>query len=466
LEGDVVRHLLNAGRRSFLRGAAEFPINLRKSPEIPSAAALRSLFMEPNPPSSHETSATQWSLIDAVAAGDREALNSFVERYLPAFRNYLVRVLRGDRDELDDLLQQFVQEKLLEQNLAAQVNREVGFRRFVYRSLKNFVIDHFRRQQRREGNKISLDDEHREHLAAEDTDADMFDLAWADYILREALQRVRRECLTKNQQSIWSIFEARLLRPLREAVAPTSYDALHRRYGFDSPVQAANALETAKRKLRQHLQTVIAEYTGRDSASIDNELGSLRDALAHAGARPIVTAPDISSDHFSTEESFLGSSDAAKRLTQALELAQIDSPLWLPDEFADILREDLHSPLAAACDDPDFLRSFRDKARSASSLPPNLATLFSMESPPLWLLELVKRWTKSLLRIAEPPIPKDVAYVLHFACISAGLRAGSRGITRSSDIEVLNSLKLLLNNSWLAPSLRTLFEQTRSQLSS
>ena len=163
--------------------------------------------MDPNSLGSLESTATQWSLIDAVAAGDRAALGTFVERYLPAFRNYLVRALRGDRDDVDDLLQQFLQEKLLEQNLAAQVNRDVGFRRFVYRSLKNFVIDHYRREQRRASDHVSLDDEHHAHLAVEDSDTDAFDLAWADHVLREALQRVRRECLAKDQERIWHIFD-------------------------------------------------------------------------------------------------------------------------------------------------------------------------------------------------------------------------------------------------------------------
>ena len=78
--------------------------------------------MDPNSLGSLESTATQWSLIDAVAAGDRAALGTFVERYLPAFRNYLVRALRGDRDDVDDLLQQFLQEKLLEQNLARRTS--------------------------------------------------------------------------------------------------------------------------------------------------------------------------------------------------------------------------------------------------------------------------------------------------------------------------------------------------------
>jgi DNA-directed RNA polymerase specialized sigma24 family protein len=418
--------------------------------------------METNPISSRESSATQWSLIDAVAAGDREALNTFVARYLPAFRNYLVRVLRSDRDDVDDLLQQFLQEKLLEQHLVAQVNRDVGFRRFVYRSLKNFVIDHFRREQRRTGGRVSLDEEHHEHLAAEDSDTDAFDIAWADHVLREALQRVRRECLAKDQACIWYIFESRLLRPLRDNATPATYEELQRQYRFDSPVQAANALETAKRKLRLHLHEVIAEYAGRDAASIDSELGNLRDILAHAGSRPVASLADLSCDHSASDESFLGSSDAPRRLSAALDLSQFESPLWLPDESAEILRDELRSRIEAACDDSDFLRAFREQARIAQMHPTTLAELFSMDSPPLWLLELVKRWSKSLLRSAQPPIPKEVAYVLHYACICAGIRAGSRAITRSTDSELLNSLKLLLSYSWIAPELRALFEQMPS----
>ena len=420
--------------------------------------------MESTQPASQDALATQWSLIDAVAAGDRLALDRFLERYLPAFRNYLVRTLRRDHEDVDDLLQQFLQEKLLEQNLVARVNRDVGFRKFVYRSLKNFVTDQFRRERRRTEGQISLDEDHHEHLATTDSDADLFDVAWADFVLREALQRVRRECFARQQERIWEIFESRVLQPLREGIPPASYEELQQQFQFDSPIQAANALETAKRKLRLHLQEVIAEYAGRDSTLIDGELIDLRNALAHASCRPMAAVPDVSSGHSSSEESFLGTSDAPQRMSRVLELAQLDSPLWLPDEAADILREELQSPITAACDDAEFLRELHARDRSTTPIPPNLRTLFAMDVPPLWLLELVKRWSKSLLRIAQPPIPKEVAYVLHSSCICAGIRAGSRSITRSSDAEMLVSLKLLLGYSWIDPELRRLFEQTREAL--
>ena len=64
----------------------------------------------------------------------------------------------------------------------------------------------------------------------------------------------------------------------------------------------------------------------------------------------------------------------------------------------------------------------------------------------------------------DPQIPQDVAYVLHYACICAGIRAGSRAISRSSDNEIRNSLKLLRTYSWIDSDLRNLFEGTLTSL--
>ncbi|HLQ47282.1 MAG TPA: hypothetical protein VK137_21235 [Planctomycetaceae bacterium] len=415
-------------------------------------------------PVASDVLSTHWSLIDAVAAGNREALNAFLERYLPAFRNYLVCTLRGEVDAVDDLLQQFLQEKFLEQNLAARVNREFGFRKFVYRSLKNFVRDHFRRERRRTDGQLSLDEEQHEHLAAEHADADTFDVAWADHVLRESLQRVRRECLAKNQQHIWDIFEARLLRPLRDGVPPIAYDELQRQHHFDSPVQAANALETAKRKLRLHLQEVVAEYAGKDASSVDSELAELRKTLSNATPRQPVVVTESSTGDKVVDESLLSSNDAPQRLANVLDLAQMNSPLWLPDEAAAILRDELTSPIGSACDDPKFTPAFREQSRVAATAPKTLSELFAMDQPPVWLLELVKRWSKSLLRSTEPAIPKEVAYVLHYACLCAGIRAGARSITRSSDDDILKSVRLLLSYPWIGLELRSLFDRTRSHL--
>ena len=407
---------------------------------------------------------TQWSLIDAVAAGDREALDQLLERYLDAFRHYLTCTLRCQPDVIDDLLQQFLQVKFLEQNIAARVDRQTGFRRFIYQSLKNFVRDYFRREQRRSAGQVPLDEDLHEPLAAEHTDGDSFDVAWADHVLREALRRVHRECQTKGQQRLWSIFESRLLRPFRDDVPPVAYEVLQQQLQFDSPTQAANALETAKRKLRQHLQDVIAEYAGRDSASIDSELGNLRAALTHAKHRPLTSVADLSSGHSAADESVLSTADAPQRLARVLDLTHLDSPLWLPDESAAILRDEMSCPIESACDDQDFLPAFREQARAAESCPRTLAELFTTDAPPLWLLELVKRWSKTLLRSAQPPIPKEVAYVLHYGCVCAGIRAGLRAITRSSDADVLQNVQRLLGYSWIGEELQTLFEQTRSAL--
>lgn len=417
-----------------------------------------------------DSQTTQWALVEAVAAGNREALEQFLDRYLEAFRHYLTCTVRCEPDVIDDLLQQFLQVKLLEQNIVSRVDRSQGFRQFIYQSLKNFVRDYFRSERRRLSGQVHLDDEPLEALTAERDDHDSFDVAWADHLLREVLQRVRRECLEKNQSGVWCIFEARLLRPFRDGLPALPYDELHRQFHFDSPVQAANALETAKRKMRLHLHEMIAEYAGRDAGSIQSELVELRKTLAAASPRrlttngEISTSAEISTGHSGPDESVRASSEASLRLTRVLDLSQLDSPLWLPDEAEEILHDELTCPMESACDDDKFLAAFRKQAKAAPHVPRTLLELFSMTEPPRWLLELVKQWSKSLLRAANLPLPQEVAYVLHVSCICSGIRAGMRSITRSSDADTRNNLDSILAFTWIGSDLRQLLEATRTHL--
>ncbi len=407
---------------------------------------------------------THWSLVEAVAAGNRDALEQFLDRYLDVFRHYLTCSIRCEPDVIDDLLQQFLQVKLLEQNIVSRVERGSGFRQFIYQSLKNFVRDYFRSERRRTSKQIRLDDEPCEHLAAEQVDHDTFDVAWADHLLREVLQRVRRECLEKKQPGVWSIFEARLLRPLRDGLPPLPYEELRRQFRFKSPVQAANALETAKRKMRVHLHELITEYVGGDARSIQSELVELRKTLAAAKPRRLTANAEISTGHSGLDESVLSSQDASLRLTRVLNLSQLDSPLWLPDEAEEILRDELNCSIESACDDDKFLTAFREHTLAAGNLPRTLLELFSMAEPPRWLLELVKKWSKSLLRMANPPLPQEVAYVLHVSCICSGLRAGMRSITRSSNADIRNNLDSILAFLWIGPDLRQLLEVAKTHL--
>jgi hypothetical protein len=98
-------------------------------------------------------------------------------------------------------------------------------------------------------------------------------------VIHEALRLMRSECEATRQADIWGVFECRIVRPMFEGASPVEYGELVRRFAFQSPSQAGNALITAKRKYGRALRAVIAEYA-RDEAEVESEIRELRAVLA------------------------------------------------------------------------------------------------------------------------------------------------------------------------------------------
>ena len=73
---------------------------------------------------------TQWSLVglagQTTSDGQREALGILLRRYLPAMKTYLVLQRRLSPDQADDLLQEFVVSKVLEQRVIDRSDRDRG----------------------------------------------------------------------------------------------------------------------------------------------------------------------------------------------------------------------------------------------------------------------------------------------------------------------------------------------------
>src|SRR4051812_23478431 len=94
----------------------------------------------------HAFPQTQWTLLgragEATSDGQRQALGTILQRYMPALRTHLLLERRLAPERADDLLQSFVSRKVLEQKLIRQADRQRGrFRTFLLRTLNNFVID-------------------------------------------------------------------------------------------------------------------------------------------------------------------------------------------------------------------------------------------------------------------------------------------------------------------------------------
>jgi DNA-directed RNA polymerase specialized sigma24 family protein len=234
---------------------------------------------------------TQWSLVDRAGQSDVDArkvpLGLLVQRYMPALRAHLRAQKRLEHEQVEDILQGFVTEKVLEQNLIAQADREKGkFRSFLLVALNRYLIDQVRRantDKRSGGNAAGGEDETEEGISREVQPSDQFDIAWAQELVAETLRRMRCECETAGQLVVWVIFECRVVRPAFDGVEPMPYEDLIERFRFESPIQAFNLLTTAKRKFARILRSVAGEYAG-DSELIDQEINDLKSILSITGA--------------------------------------------------------------------------------------------------------------------------------------------------------------------------------------
>jgi hypothetical protein len=241
---------------------------------------------------------TRWSVV--ARAGDvddgvkRRALVDLLQAYQPALRSYLLFNRRLEPDAADDLLQGFLADKVLEQDLMPKARREKGkFRTFLLAALGNYLSNKLaeeRRQKRRPDRLLHLGSgrDNDEGAAAGISDlrdpsatdpAGAFEVAWARRVLEQAVDGMRQECASSGREVLWTVFEHRVLKPTLHGDEPTPYETLVGQVGIGSATEAANLLVTAKRMLARHLRVVVAEYEA-EPAAVEEEIAELRAILS------------------------------------------------------------------------------------------------------------------------------------------------------------------------------------------
>lgn len=201
---------------------------------------------------------------------------------MPAIKCYLVLGKRLDHDRADDLMQSFLASKVLDHDLIERADKERGkFRTFLLTALDRFIVNQHRfdRARKRSPSAMGSIDEQPEPAESQAGPGETFDIAWARQVIDRTIDRMKNECRGSGRNDLWEVFEARVLGPTLGQTQAISYDELIQRGGFASPVQAANALVTAKRMFARIIRTVISEYEGTD-AEIDSELNDLHEILA------------------------------------------------------------------------------------------------------------------------------------------------------------------------------------------
>jgi len=215
------------------------------------------------------------------------ALAELVRLYAPALRAYLLHAVKGDVHRADDLLQGFLADKVLEQQLLGHANPGRGrFRTFLLAALDHYVIDIFRRDaagKRHPGSPLlDLSDQTDGHAAATTAvPQDSFDLIWAREVIGEALAVMRNECQQSDRPDIWTVFDLRYLKPAVDGVDPETHDAIASRLQLNSPAQASNLLITSKRMFTRIFKSVVRRYAADDS-EVKEEIADLWRIFASA----------------------------------------------------------------------------------------------------------------------------------------------------------------------------------------
>jgi hypothetical protein len=233
---------------------------------------------------------THWSVVQQAGNGSgeikRSALNALIRRYMPPLRAHLIHVLRLTPDRVDDVLQCFLTEKVLDEEVIQHAEQARGrFRNFLLVTLRRFVFNQIRHDSARSrspSKQVSLDEA--TFVAGDTIDpTHTFEIAWAREVLAQAVEQVRRNCTATARPDLWGVFEGRVLGPALQNTEPVPYQELVDRYGFISPAQASNALVTANRMFVRALRNVIGEYV-QGEAEIEEEISDLRRIVMSAGA--------------------------------------------------------------------------------------------------------------------------------------------------------------------------------------
>jgi RNA polymerase sigma-70 factor (ECF subfamily) len=188
--------------------------------------------------------------------------------------------------EASDLTQGFLADVVLERDLICRADPERGrFRSFLLAALKNFVIDEHRRKAGRDGGRpiAFVPDDPAVLEAAEPSEADdpiwAFDRQWATTVLGIVLERLQEACHKEGLGPHWTVFEGRVLGPIRHGCEPVPVEDLIRSVGARDRDEIYSMQNSVKRRFKTVLREVVAE-TVDDQTELDTELAELRGLLS------------------------------------------------------------------------------------------------------------------------------------------------------------------------------------------
>jgi RNA polymerase sigma-70 factor (ECF subfamily) len=197
--------------------------------------------------------ATEWTqLLDYSQKG--AILSELCTKYWKPLYSYL----RGSgfgNDKAKDLVQGFLTEKVIEQELIRQADKTRGkLRTFLLTAFKNYVINVCRSE------KVLLDFDRTAGDTTFDDPETAYERACADQLLQDVIDQLQVECHKRSKIVHWRLFHEWLLKPCANQRRLQMKD-LCEKYGIENTAQAYHMIENIKRRfrsiLREHLNMLV-----------------------------------------------------------------------------------------------------------------------------------------------------------------------------------------------------------------
>lgn len=215
-----------------------------------------------------EFPATSWSALlelkDPRSPEYERNLQRLVTLYWRPVYVVVRRSWARDADQARDLTQEFFADVVLDGPILQTATQERGsFRSFLRGAIANFMRARQRHDRRvKRGGRASIinideqDDSAALSLAAAGTPDELFDAAWNQVVLAEAIRVVERRLDSEGKQTAFALFQRYDLDHEREAL---SYATLGEPFGMNTD-QVKRALGHARVCLREALTEVVRGY--------------------------------------------------------------------------------------------------------------------------------------------------------------------------------------------------------------
>jgi hypothetical protein len=231
---------------------------------------------------------TDWAELGKAAAAEPVSLDQLIRLYWQPLKIFLVATFPNLSAQADTLLQEFAEDKMLQEGWLRKADQNRGrFRDFLKISLRNFVLNRLNLAENK--NPAVPLEEVEQELPEEQGASEEFDLAWARIVLEETLRRMEADCKNPagdqpRRSQIWEMFRVRVVEPIWHGAPEAPYEQLIERFGLKSPSEAFNTLLSGKRIFKAHLGKVIKEYAQQDAATA-TEIQALEEFLGRLAKR-------------------------------------------------------------------------------------------------------------------------------------------------------------------------------------